>query len=153
MRGDRTTERLDLAAAVGMGAVILVAVSIPALVVAEGLMRRQALRELWTIEGPPCPKVAQPGPAFFGRRGAQSFTFGDAVLARGLGHASCVAKAEDDLFTQATYSVCQFTGPAQIAVTTRGRTSYFAPGYGRRATVTIRRGKASCVLGGWFGAR
>lgn len=151
MRGDDTLRRLEFAA-VGMGAVILAAVSIPALVVADGLVRRHALRELWNIEGPPCPTLA-PGPDVFGPRGPRTFVFGEAALSRRLGHASCVAKTEAGLFTQATYSVCQFTGPAQIAVRTRGRTTWFAPGYGRRATVTIRRGEVSCVLGGWFGTR
>ncbi|MFC3080033.1 hypothetical protein ACFODL_18180 [Phenylobacterium terrae] len=153
MRGDRITPRPDIAAALSMGAIILSAAAIPALVLTEGLARRQALRGLWTIEGPPCPTLAQPGPDVFGPGGPRTFVFGEAALSRRLGHASCVAKTESGLFTQATYSVCQFTGPAQIAVRTQGRTTWFAPGYGRRATVTIRRGEVSCVLGGWFGTR
>lgn len=145
--------RPGMAAAFGMGAIILAAAAIPALVAAEGLARRQALRELWTIEGPPCPRLPKPGLDVFGPRGAKTFAFGEAVLSRRLGHASCVAKTEAGLFTQATYTVCQFTGPAQIAVRTSQGTAWFEPGYGRRATVTIRRGEASCALGGWFGAR
>ena len=41
-------------------------------------------------------------------------------------------------------------GPAALAVATSKGVIYFKPGVGRPATVTIRGGEASCVVGGWF---
>jgi hypothetical protein len=63
---------------------------------------------------------------------------------------SCVAPREGGLFTRTTYRVCQFSAPALIGVTTAERTVFYAPGVGRRATVAVRGGTPSCVLGGWF---
>ena len=52
--------------------------------------------------------------------------------------------------TNQAYFVCQFTAPVMVSATLGGRTVVFEPGFGRRATVSLRHGRFACVLGGWI---
>lgn len=134
----------------GMAMVLLAVMSIPsALVVANWFEMRQA-RAAWAIEGPPCPRLASDALLRAARRPPHVFDYGGVRFARQYGHASCVGFREDGLFNEAIYRVCQFSAPAILAVTAGGREEAFKPGVGHRATVTIRGGRASCVVGGWF---
>jgi hypothetical protein len=63
---------------------------------------------------------------------------------------SCVAIPEDGPWTRASYRVCQFNNPGALTVRVGGRSTTFQPPAGRRTTVTVRHGKARCVVGGWF---
>ncbi len=134
----------------GMTLVLLAVMSIPAaLVIANWLEMRQA-RAAWAIEGPPCPRLASDAILRTSRRPPHVFDYGGVRFARQYGHASCVGFREDGLFNPAIYRVCQFNAPATLAVTTGGQQLAFKPGVGHHATVTIRGGRASCVVGGWF---
>jgi hypothetical protein len=130
-----------------MVGVLLLVLGIPAVLSWSDWREMQAMRADWAVTGPPCPiGVAMPPD----RRAPMSFDYGGARLGRRFGHVACLGFHEDGLFDPATYSVCQFSGPAAIKVGLGGRETVYEPGVGRPATVTIRRGQASCVVGGWY---
>ena len=67
------------------------------------------------------------------------------------GDVSCVAPPDGNPLDPKSYTVCQFPAPATVSVAIGDRTVIFQPGPGRPATVTVRDGKVSCVVGGWLG--
>ena len=135
---------------VGMMIVLLAVMSIPSALVVANWLEMRGERRAWTIGGPPCPRLASDTVLYAARLPPHVFDYGGVRFARQYGHASCVGFREDGLFNPAIYRVCQFSAPAILAVTAGGREEAFRPGVGHRATVTIRGGKASCVVGGWF---
>jgi len=134
----------------GMAAVLLAVISIPAGLAFANWADMRAARVAWSIDGPPCPRAASAAMLYAGRLPPYVFDYGGARFTRQYGHASCVGFREDGLFNQAVYHVCQFSAPASLAVQTGPDVVTYHPGVGHHATVTIRRGKASCVMGGWF---
>jgi hypothetical protein len=132
----------------GMVGVLLLVASIPALAVRQTWTSQQALRAAWNIAGPPCPPLTPAGSlsAWFPRE----FTYEGVSFERRFGHVMCVAPPKTGFINPEVYSVCQFTGPDTIRVTTAGKAVAFKPGVGQPATVTVRGGRVSCVLGGWF---
>lgn len=135
--------------AVNLTGLMLVILSIPAFLIYETWSEQAAMRRAWNIAGPACP-TAEASPALFGARGPKTFDYGEVRFARRFGHVSCVAPPERGMVSDKVYRVCQFTAPAALSVTAEGRTSLYKPGVGRRATITVRDGQVSCVLGGWF---
>ena len=140
-------ELLEIAGVLGVLAIV---VSLPLIGVYATWSDRRAMRTAWNIDGPSCPVAAAPTPSASERRPLKVFEYGGASFSRKFGHVSCVAPREGGLFTRTTYRVCQFSAPALIGVTTAERTVFYAPGVGRRATVAVRGGTPSCVIGGWF---
>lgn len=134
----------------GLAGLMLILLSVPGYIVAETWFGLMATKRAWTITGPPCPVVVAPARSVVGSKAPRDFTYNGAIFARHFGHVSCVAFREDGLFASGSYSVCQFSGPGAVHVTAGGRTVVFQPGVGRPATVTVRRGEASCVVAGWF---
>ena len=109
----------------------------------------QSLKTEWAIQGPACPVVPEISRAAQGAKPPPPFIYQDVAFAYQIGDVFCEAVPES-YFKNATYPVCQFDAPAAISVTSRGRAVIYEPGVGRRATVTIRGGQPSCVIGGWF---
>ena len=140
-------ELLEIAGVLGVLAIV---VSLPLIGVYATWSDRRAMRTAWNIDGPSCPVAAAPTPSASERRPLKVFEYGGASFSRKFGHVSCVAPREGGLFTRTTYRVCQFTAPALIGVVTADRTVFYATGVGRKATVTVRGGEPSCVIGGWF---
>ena len=140
-------ERFEVAGVLGVLAIV---VSLPLIGVYATWSDQRAMRAAWNISGPPCPLAAAPTSSPSERRPLNVFEYGDVSFSRKFGHVSCVAPSEGPLFQRTTYRVCQFTAPALIGVTAAERTVFYAPGVGRRATVAVRGGPPSCVLGGWF---
>jgi hypothetical protein len=134
---------------VNLTGLMLVILSIPAFLIHETWSQQEAMRQAWSIAGPACP-VVQASPKSFGDKGPRSFEYGAVRFDRRYGHASCVAPPERGMVSEKTYRVCQFSAPSTLAVTSGGRTVVYKPGTGRRATVTVRDGQISCVVGGWF---
>lgn len=135
----------------GLAAFLLIVMSIPASVLYASWSSQRAEKSAWDIAGPPCPVSASPAAPSAGPRALKyEFDYGGVTFARRFGHVSCVAPRVHELLNRGFYRVCQFSGPATISVTTERRTVVFKPGVGRRATVTVRDGEPSCVLGGWF---
>jgi hypothetical protein len=141
--------RRGATANLGLVSVMLLAVAIPAWGAYQWWAFRHELRTDWNISGPDCPTAVHSWPSVALRRKPHEFDYGGMHLAHPFGGADC-SPVPEDYFTHRAYSVCQFTGPVMIAVTAGGRTVLFEPGYGRRATVKLRNGQVSCVLGGWF---
>jgi hypothetical protein len=110
----------------------------------------QGLRREWTVKGPPCAQVAQLGRWVGDGRPPRTIRYGPYAFTRWSGAILCGDIPEPDPFTRATYRVCQFNNPGAVAVDTGSEKVTFQPPVGERATVTVRRGHASCVVGGWF---
>ena len=134
--------------ALGAVAFLVFVAAAPAWVIHQAWALRHAERAAWTIAGPDCPTVSPA--AELGPKGPRTFSYGGAQFSRRFGHASCAAPQDGGLIPGEIFHVCQFNGPAALAVATPQGVTYFKPGVGRPATVTIRSGKASCVVGGWF---
>lgn len=134
------------AAAVGLG--LVVAGSLP------NFMRQRAAdiaeAKAWDIKGSPCPQLPlreierQP-------LTKKSFGYAGVSFAYAYGHVACAeihADGGKSLFRG--YPVCQFTSPGLVIVEMAGTKTLFAPGLGERATVTVRDGKAHCVMASRF---
>lgn len=135
----------------GMAALLLLIVAIPTAGFLEMVMAQRSLKRAWDIRGPACPLAEGPIAAVSERRPLKSFDYGGARFVRRSGHVSCVAPFVGNIPGGDVFHVCQFSGPDLLAVTTSAGDFAFRPGVGRRATVTVRDGRASCVVGGWFG--
>lgn len=125
--------------------------AIPGLLVIQGVVAGLAERKAWAIQGPPCPVVAEPSPrATSRRREPMTHDYGGATFRRSFGAVSCAGFREPALFEERLYHVCQFNNPGAVVVKTPSAVTTFEAPPGRRLTVTMREGRASCVVGGWF---
>lgn len=136
----------------GLALMIVGLATIPGYIILETWMNVVTMKRDWAVEGPPCPEVAVPAPQMLGKKPLKWFTYGGVRFARKNGHVDCAALPEDTLPWRkaVNYRVCQFTGPGVVGVTLDGRTRWFFPGWGKATTVTVRHGRLSCVVGGWF---
>ena len=125
--------------------------AIPGILVIQGLVTGMQERRAWAIQGPPCPTVAAPSPRAISRhRDPMSHDYGGATFTRSFGAVSCAGFREPALFEERLYHVCQFNNPGAVTVKTAQATTTFEAAPGKRLTVTVREGRASCVVGGWF---
>jgi hypothetical protein len=131
----------------GIVILMLAVASIPLTIAYGGLADRQAMKREWAIDGPACPVAAGPSPF---RKPPHAFSYQGVRFTRQYGAVSCVVIPDGGIFSKAHHAVCQFSGPARISAATAGRTFAYEPGIGHRATVIIRDGKPTCVVGGWF---
>lgn len=136
--------------AVELSAILAVVSAIPGGLAFATWTDVQAMKAAWTIKGPPCPTVAQAPPSVVGRKPPRRFQYGGAEFSHAFAAAYCQALPEDTLFARESFPVCQFNNPGAVTVVAGGRRTVFQPPVGRRATVTVRHGEASCVIGGWF---
>jgi hypothetical protein len=132
----------------GIVLILLAVASIPITIGASTWHEHQRMRDEWTAVGPACPIVVSPSPANRGAKPPKPFVYKGVGFAYQIGDVSCVAAPEKGLFNSRTYPICEFDAPAAIAVTVGGRTVLFEPGVGHSATVTVERGRVSCVVGG-----
>jgi hypothetical protein len=146
----RRSPLMEVVAQLAMGGVVLMAAGIVGFLLWSGWARGATERSDWTIAGPACPVVAAASPLVVGKKPAKVFSYGGAEFSRAFGHASCNGWRENG--PSDVRWVCQFSGPGAVTVTTAGRSVVFQPGVGRRATVTVRQGRPSCVVAGWFAA-
>jgi hypothetical protein len=123
--------------------------SIPLVVGLGTWFSHQAMRKEWTMKGAACPIVPAISIAAQGAKPPPPFVFQGVAYAFQIGDVFCEAVPEG-YFKRGTYPVCQFDAPGAVEVTTGGGKVIFEPGVGHHATVTVRRGKTSCVVGGWF---
>jgi len=148
-RGPRRDRAAGLLHTAGILGVIVIAGAVPALTIHETWSAARAEKAAWDgIAGPACPVLQGPPPwtTTARPRPPRTFSYGEATFTRQHGHASCAGFRRDG----AVYRICQFNAPAVLIVTTPRGTAAYRPGSARAATVTIRDGRASCVLGGWF---
>lgn len=135
------------------GLAVLVA-AVPGLLVVQGVVAGIVERRAWAIEGPACPVVSQPSPRATRRHGdPMSHDYGGVTFTRSFGAVSCAGFREPALFDEQVYHVCQFNNPGAVVVKAAAGTTTFEAAPGKRLTVTVRDGRASCVVGGWFSLR
>jgi hypothetical protein len=137
----------------GLGGMLLLLIAIPAIDVYRTWAGARAEKKQWAVAGPPCPVVDRAQPSVVGHKPPKTFTYNKISFTRHLGDVSCSAFREDGFMNPENYSVCQFSGPGAVTVASAGKTVTFQPGPGRRTTVTVRKGEASCVVAGWFARR
>jgi len=142
--------RRGATATLGLVSVGLLAVGAPAWGAFAFWSRDHALRTAWDIQGPPCAQATHAWRELASFRQPRRFDYRPMHLEHLFGGADCAEVPDGPFLTRRAYQVCQFTAPGLVAVTTGGRTVTFEPGYGRRATVSLRRGRLTCVIGGWF---
>jgi hypothetical protein len=133
-------------------AVIALCTLLPSLVVYSNWSELKLQKDAWTVTGAACPQVdAIPSNLISKRRPPKAFAYVDAGYVHATGLASCAELANDPLWPGAgRYTVCQFNNPGAVTVQTgTARASFLAPP-GHRLTVTVRNGKAACVVGGRF---
>jgi hypothetical protein len=131
----------------GIVVLMMAVASIPLTVAYGGLADRQALKTEWAITGPACPVAS--GPSRY-LKAPKAFSYQGVRFTRQYGNVSCVVVPDAGPFSKAHHPVCQFSGPARVTVAIGERTFAYEPDVGRRATVAIRAGQPSCVIGGWF---
>jgi len=142
--------RTDLLPTICIVAVLVAVACMPFAIAAATWADHLSLRKEWTISGPACPVVAQVSMAARGGHPPPPFTYKGTRFAFQIGSAYCEAVPDEGLFPQTTHAVCQFSAPGAVEVTTAGRMVTFEPGVGHPTTVTVRDGRPSCVVGGWF---
>lgn len=98
------------------------------------------------IAGKPCPTLSHA--AFVARHleAPQVLRFNDLTFARRFGFVSCGVAAAKGGFGVKAYSVCQFTSPDVLVVTTAKGTAYFEPGIGQKASLMLPGGDLKCVM-------
>jgi hypothetical protein len=101
----------------------------------------------WTFNGPPCPPMTKEAFKATGVALTRSFQYGEVRFARQFGHSSCNNVATKGGRGLGTFEVCQFTSPAILQVTTRKSDTYYAPGAGQPAIVSMEGGQPRCILG------
>jgi hypothetical protein len=125
--------------------------ALPGFIVFKTWVEATSLKAEWTIKGPPCLPVAQASPLGIRRhKPPTTFQYHEVSFTRSFGGASCWSVPENAFWPSENYRVCRFNNPGAVVVKTGGTTTIFEPGVGLPATVTVRGGKASCVIGGWF---
>jgi hypothetical protein len=131
----------------GIVALMAAVASIPLMIGAGAVLDRQAMKREWAITGPACPVAT--GPSVF-HRPPKAFNYQGILFTRQYGNVNCVVVPDAGPFSSARHPVCQFSGPARITVAIADRSYAYDPDIGRKATVSIRHGEPSCVVGGWF---
>ena len=113
---------------------------------AQAVAQSRELTAAFDIQGRPCPTLTPAAYAAQGTVPNKAFEFGKVRFARRFGHADCAMVAYRDASGAGGHPVCQFTGPALLTITVGRVESYFAPGIGVPATVSVESGRARCVL-------
>jgi hypothetical protein len=131
----------------GLAALLVAIASIPLSEAFRAWAGNRALRREWVAAGPACPVVAALSPAARGAKPPAPFVYKGVGFAFQIGDVACSAVPEKSLFTRTTFPVCQFDAPAGIAVTAGGHTTYFEPGVGHGASVSVHAGQPpTCVM-------
>lgn len=131
---------------IGIGGILLFTAFIPVQIAYATWADHRALKDEWKIPGPACP-----GPVHAWRwPEPRTIRYKGVAFARQYGGIYCEAVPVENPFSEASYPVCQFTGPGRILVTAAGRTTVYEPGIGKPATVKVRDGQVSCVVASWW---
>jgi hypothetical protein len=103
----------------------------------------------WTVSGPPCAPISRQAFESLGfRREIHGFNFQDVNFAYAFGDTECRKYGD----RRSSYQRCMFTSPGAIRVRLSGSDTFYEPGTGQPATVSIVDGKLSCVLASHFTA-
>ncbi|MBX3484374.1 hypothetical protein [Phenylobacterium sp.] len=139
------------ALAVQFVATIALVLALPAFVVWQAWSEAEALRAEWTVTGPPCETVGEPAEwATNHGKGPRTFSYGGASFTRQFAAVSCAVVPEAWWWPRDSYTVCMFNNPGAVTVGAVDGPVTFQPPRGQRATVTVRHGQATCIVGGRF---
>jgi hypothetical protein len=148
---DRRRQVGNLLSLVGMAVCVA---AVPGILVIQMIVSERAEKRAWAIKGPACPVVAKPSRVAISRhRDPMTHDYGGTSFTRSFGAVSCAGFREAALFEERVYHVCQFNNPGAVVVKTPKETVTFEATPGKRLTVTVRNGRARCVVGGWFNLR
>jgi hypothetical protein len=133
---------------------VIAAIGGSAATIAPRVMRDRttaiAEAKAWDIIGAACPQF----PASDVRKqptATRGFGYAGAGFTYAYGHVACAElRADGGRSWFRGHPVCQFTSPAVVGVHFGGATTYFAPGLGQRATVSIEDGRPRCVMAAKF---
>lgn len=103
---------------------------------------------LAAISGPACPTLTAAEYEARTAKPKKAFVFNDIRFDRRFGHVDCNTVATGK--GQAYAPVCQFSGPALLAVTTDKGRFVFSPGAGKPVTIIVEDGAPRCVMDGNF---
>jgi hypothetical protein len=113
--------------------------------------RQKEVAQGWAGVLPPCPSLSAAAYAAKGYPAGERATVHDGVtFTRQFGHVMCDEADDPGALGFLSHPVCQFTGPTAIRVKAGKSETFFEPGIGRLATVSVERGRAQCALGGKF---
>lgn len=137
-----------IAAMASAAAGAAVVATVPAALGTATWLRVRELQKQWTIDGPPCPTLSVFDPNIGPMKG--TFPYLDATYSYGRAQVYCADVPKSGVLASGTYQICQFNNPGVVQVETSRGVSVFGPMRGHRATVSVRDGAASCIVGGWF---
>ncbi len=146
----RTARRYGAAHWIGAVVVISAAAALITWNFAHERAANMGVAKAWSITGPPCPSLT--AAAFEQKRykAGKTFDYDGVTLGRLAGNANCQDVKDKGGTGLAVIQECQFTGPAALTVTSDKGQWFYIPGVGKPATIAIRKGVPSCVLGGKF---
>ena len=140
----KATTILDTGLRLGLIGVGVLALAVLAYVHAVQRKADAAEAAFWSLDGPPCPTLAKA--AYEQAPGKAKVTaFEGASFEYRVGHMMCTLRPHQGLLG-GDYPVCQFTGPALLAVKTAQSQAYFAPASAQAVRVAILDGQTRCVL-------
>jgi hypothetical protein len=84
------------------------------------------------------------------KRPPQHFVYDRVVFTHAWAMAYCSQHPKNPAWPNGNLDICQFNNPGAVTVQIGTRQTTFLPPVGAHATVTVRDGKATCVVGGWF---
>ena len=113
--------------------------------------RALELEQGWVSAAPACPTISAAAYAARNYRVRErAMDYEGATLARQFGHVMCKDVDTAGGWGFVTHPVCQFTSPTAIRVRRGAVETFFEPGPGRLATVSLGPGGATCALSGRF---
>ncbi len=143
--------RLDRVARLTVGTVAFLIVAVPVVSLYAFWNHKHRMLVDWDIKGPTCPIAVHTWREIALHRQPHSFKYGGASFSHLFGGADCASVPHATAFSRQADYVCQFTEPVMVSVVTAdGRQVLFEPGFRKRATVALRGGRLSCVIGGWL---
>jgi hypothetical protein len=113
--------------------------------------RQKELAQGWAGALPACPALSAAAYAAKGYpAGERATRYDEVTFTRQFGHVMCADADDRGALGFLSHPVCQFTGPTAIRVKAGKSETFFEPGIGQLATVSVERGRALCALGGKF---
>jgi hypothetical protein len=132
-----------------VGAILLVAAGVAGIGQDWLQHRREGIADYkaWMVAGPRCPPPPKAMPGAPAARPLQITNFGGVGFARQHGATQCSDIAADGGRGYGSFPVCQFDHPGVLEVSTRRGLYRFRAGIMNPATVSVRDGIPTCVVG------
>ncbi len=116
----------------------------------DAIALRVADAAAWTITGPPCARITEAQFLGVHHKAPRRFDFEGVAFFRRAGHAECAIIRDRGGRGGHRFQVCQFTSPDDLMIRANGTDTYFRPGPGQPATVSLAGGQPACVMASHF---